>query len=178
MLLRYVTYTFNCIPSATFSRITSSVRLLEGPEYSAIQGIALPPREVFSELRALSKREEISPLSYLWQRLAWRLSLGPCHGKPFQGARRGIWTEFTFPFRQATLEQRFRSVTQERSSSPNSNQSQCLHLLLQPTIRHLATKMKRKVLSLLAEKHLRQIKRSAREIRTSVWTNRTPYAIA
>ena len=53
------------IPSATFSRITSSVSLLEGPEYSAIQGIALPPREVFSELRALSKREEISPLSYL-----------------------------------------------------------------------------------------------------------------
>jgi len=39
-----------CIPSATFSRITSSVRLLEGAEYSAIQGIALPPREVFSEL--------------------------------------------------------------------------------------------------------------------------------
>ena len=41
---------FCCIPSATFSRITSSVRLLEGAEYSAIQGIALPPREVFSEL--------------------------------------------------------------------------------------------------------------------------------
>ena len=53
------------IPSATFSRITSSVSLPEGAGYSAIQGIALPPREVFSELRALSKREEISPLSYL-----------------------------------------------------------------------------------------------------------------
>ena len=56
---------FHEIPSATFSRITSSVRLLEGVEYSATQGIALPPREVFSGLSALSKREEISPLSYL-----------------------------------------------------------------------------------------------------------------
>ena len=97
------------IPSATFSRITSSVSLPEGAGYSAIQGIALPPREVFSELRALSKREEISPLSYLWQRLAWHLSLGPCYGKPYQGARRGIWTEFTFPFRQATLKYRHSS---------------------------------------------------------------------